>query len=449
MRFARLACPIVLTALLSACADDERNPFDPQADAVPPALTSLSVTEMENAVWVSWSASEPVRAVVEYDDPEGRMHSSYGGPRKSMAESGVTKLVAVRSGTSYDNLRVRLTDRVGNTATESVDGVDSFDTGTLDEEGLLFIAMIDVGWGDSFYLEAPDGTNCLIDAGHPQDGEVVRRFLLEDLGVTSLDFASMSHVHEDHVGGFYGDSFDGLDGLFVDETDNGVDPIFPVGTFLDILDKTPGTERNGPYRALEDALDDLGPNLGQHVLLETGASSEAGEAALEWGEGLRVDLLAAGRKPFLNPEHIYATEPGSVENNDSMIYRVQFGEFVMIFMGDGEFATEQFLQDRYPADFLRATVHKLGHHGSSDSNSERFLKIVDPVVGLVPNAVSENPGVEHPFVLRRLINLGADYYASDRVIANLDRAEPGVRGDVLLYTDGGAFTVIADNVRYE
>jgi hypothetical protein len=84
-----------------------------------------------------------------------------------------------------------------------------------------------------------------------------------------------------------------------------------------------------------------------------------------------------------------------------------------------------------------------------DSNSERFLRIVDPVVGLIPNAISENPGVEHPFVMKRLLNLGADYYASDRVIANRDRALSGVRGDVLIYTDGTSFTVVADNVRYE
>jgi hypothetical protein len=267
--------------------------------------------------------------------------------------------------------------------------------------------------------------------------------------VTSLDFVSMTHVHEDHIGGFYGESFDGIDGLFVDHPENMIlSPPFPVGTFLDIQDKTPGTERNGPYRSLLGALGSLGANLGSVAFLSAGATSDT-EPALEWGADVRVDLLSAGRKPYLLPDYIYGAEAGSVENNDSMVYRVQFGDFVMILMGDGEFTTEQYIQDHYPSEFLRATVHKLGHHGSMDSNSERFLRIVDPVVGLIPNAISENPGVEHPFVMKRLLNLGADYYASDRVIANRDRALSGVRGDVLIYTDGTSFTVVADNVRYE
>ena len=74
---------------------------------------------------------------------------------------------------------------------------------------------------------------------------------------------------------------------------------------------------------------------------------------------------------------------------------------------------------------------------------------VDPIVALITNAVSENPGVEHPFVLNRLLNRGTDYFASDRAIANRDRAESGVRGDILIYTDGTAFTVVADNVTFE
>jgi beta-lactamase superfamily II metal-dependent hydrolase len=118
-------------------------------------------------------------------------------------------------------------------------------------------------------------------------------------------------------------------------------------------------------------------------------------------------------------------------------------------MGDGEFATEQFLQDNYAHDFLKAHMLKLGHHGSNDANSERFLEVVDPVVAMITNAVSENPGVEHPYVLGRLRKRGTDYFASDRVIPNRDRAESGVRGDVLLWTDGSAFTIVADNVRFE
>jgi hypothetical protein len=222
-----------------------------------------------------------------------------------------------------------------------------------------------------------------------------------------------------------------------------------VGTFVDILDKTPGTV-NGPYQDLLETLEFLESvgRLERHVFLRSGESSLT-EASLQWGADLRVDLLAAGRKDYLLPDYILGAETGSVQNNDSMVYRVQYGSFVMILMGDGEFATEQYLQDHYAPEFLRTTMLKLGHHGSNDANSERWIRTADPVVAFIPNAVSENPGVEHPFVLNRLRNLGIDYYASDRVLPNRERSLPGVRGDVHLLTDGGAFTVLVDNVSYE
>jgi competence protein ComEC len=442
LRLVLLALPL----FLAACAEDERSPFDPNADIVAPSLVSLSIAAEGQAMYATWEASEPVRAVVEFENTgDGTISSAYSGSRE-FATSGVTKLVAVRSGTTYDNVRVRLRDRAGNEAS-GVPATAEFTTGTIADAPLFFFAMIDVGWGDSLYLEAPDGTNCLIDAGHPADGRVVRSFLTGQLGITALDFASMTHVHEDHIGGFYGDDFDNLAGLLATNADTTATGIFRIGTFLDILEKTPNS-LNNPYSDLLSVITLAGANVGQRVLLGPGASSET-EPALQWGEGLRVDLLAAGRKDFLLPDFILSAEPGSVQNNDSMVYRVQYGDFVILLMGDGEFATEQYLENTYPRELLKATILKLGHHGSNDANSERFLNVVDPVVGLIPNAVSENPGVEHPYVMNRLRDRGTDYFASDRVIANRDRAESGVRGDVLIYTDGGAFTVIADNIRYE
>ncbi|MBZ0268089.1 hypothetical protein K8I85_08030 [bacterium] len=445
MRSLRLVF-LALPLLLAACADDERSPFDPSADRTAPALLSLTIAAQDQAMYATWEATEPVRAVVEFENAaDGTFSNAYAGSR-DFATSGVVKLVAVRSGTMYENVRVRLRDRAGNEAS-GVPETTEFTTGTVADAPLFFFAMIDVGWGDALYMEAPDGTNCLIDAGHPVDGRAVRNFLMGQLGITELDFASMTHVHEDHIGGFYGDDFDNSAGLLAVNADTTTSGIFRIGTFLDILEKTPNS-LNNPYGDLLAVITSAGANVGQRVLLGPGASSDT-EPALQWGEGLRVDLLASGRKDFLLPDFILSAEPGSVQNNDSMVYRVQYGDFVMLLMGDGEFATEQYLENTYPRDLLQATILKLGHHGSNDANSERFLNVVDPVVGLITNAVSENPGVEHPYVLNRLRSRGTDYFASDRVIANRDRAESGVRGDVLIYTDGGAFTVIADNVSYE
>lgn len=441
----RLAPPLACAALLlSACASDERSPFDPAADREPPALVAFEIITENQHVYAAWQASEPVHAVVEYACPaDGTWRYSYPAGHDETA-SGLIKLLKLAPGAAYEDVRVRMRDRAGN-VTLAAPETDSFTPAAVAADDLFLFAMIDVGWGDALYLEAPDGTNCLVDAGHPADGLKVRWFLQTYLDVQALDFASLSHVHEDHVGGFYGDDFDALDGLFQDNG-GGNDPI-PVGTFLDFTDKTPGT-LNGPYDNLIGALGTMGTAFGVRVELPVGASS-ASEPALRWGGGVRVDLLSAGKKGFLLPDFALVDAIGSVQNNDSMVYRVQYGDFVLLLMGDGEFATEQFLQNRWPLDFLRADVLKLGHHGSNDANSERFLDVVDPRVALVTNAVSENPGVEHPFVLGRLRKRGTDYFASDRVVPNRDRAESGIRGDVLIYTDGGPFTFVVDNIVFE
>jgi competence protein ComEC len=435
--------------LVAGCADDERNPFDPNADSTPPSLVAVSVTTAENGTqaWVEWQADEPVRAVVEYgDSPSALWRHSYSRARE-YATSGRARLLTAQPGRSYA-YQVRMWDRALNESVLLLPSVPALDVpATLADEPLLLLAMVDVGWGDAIYLEIPDAdasdgfANVLIDAGHPQDGVVVRRFL-ERRGVTALDFAGLTHIHEDHVGGWYGDVFQSLDGLI--QSNGGGGSRYPIGTFVDFLDKT---DENGPYRNLDAALD-AHPFLGAHVYLEWGATSASHPSALGWGNA-SVHLLAAGRKPYLIPDHALESNAGSVENNDSMVYRVQYGDFVAILTGDAEFASEQFIENAFSPEYVRADVLKIGHHGSNDASSERWVDFVEPLVALVPNAVRENPGVEHPFVLNRLRNRGIDYYASDRVIPNRPRDLPGVRGDVLVYTDGGDWTVVVENVDYE
>jgi competence protein ComEC len=440
--FARFAWPVCLVTSLCSCAEREDSVFDPAADRTPPELLTFGVETVGQQAYATWTASEPVRATVEYGPAPDECHRhSYSGSAM-YAQAGVVKLVGAQGNTTY-SYRVRMRDRAGNEAAAARPDSSSFTTGTTaGTSELLLFAMIDVGWGDALFLRAPDGTETLIDAGHPQDGKRVADVLLSLLGVSDhhLDFASMTHVHEDHIGGFYGDQYnpDLFPGLLSD---------FSVGTFIDLRDKT---VVNGPYVSLASELQRAVHSgvVGRHVMVGCGESSET-QTALQWGDGVRVDVLAAGGKEFLLPDFILAEATDSVINNDSIVYRVQYGGFVMLLMGDGEFAAEQFLENRYSPDFLRASVLKLGHHGSNDANSERFLEMVDPLVGLITNAVSENPGVENPLVLSRLRERGIDYFASDRAIPNRERRLPGVRGDIVLYTDGDAFTVIAENIRYE
>jgi competence protein ComEC len=55
----------------------------------------------------------------------------------------------------------------------------------------------------------------------------------------------------------------------------------------------------------------------------------------------------------------------------------------MLLVGDAELPEEQWLLDNTPAEWLRADVLKVGHHGSRTSSGAAFLDAVRPHLALV------------------------------------------------------------------
>ena len=72
-----------------------------------------------------------------------------------------------------------------------------------DFEGKLVVNFIDVGQGDSIFLEFPNGKNMLIDAGENYESETVQSFI-NSKGYFSLDYVVGTHPHTDHIGGLRG-----------------------------------------------------------------------------------------------------------------------------------------------------------------------------------------------------------------------------------------------------
>ena len=66
--------------------------------------------------------------------------------------------------------------------------------------GSLRVSYIDVGQGDSIFIELPNGQTMLIDAGEPEYGDEVAAYI-KDLGYATVDYVVASHPHSDHIGG--------------------------------------------------------------------------------------------------------------------------------------------------------------------------------------------------------------------------------------------------------
>lgn len=90
------------------------------------------------------------------------------------------------------------------------------------------------------------------------------------------------------------------------------------------------------------------------------------------------DNVAKKEDPFLH--YLLPVREAADENDRSIITYFSHDGFSWLFTGDASSQVELQLLDNYS---LQADVLKLGHHGSSTSSDPRFLKAVNPAIGIV------------------------------------------------------------------
>lgn len=96
---------------------------------------------------------------------------------------------------------------------------------------------------------------------------------------------------------------------------------------------------------------------------------------------------------------VFFFPPVEQDSNSSVVTKIVLGNFSMLFTGDASYESEK----EYIKKFnLRATVLKVGHHGSNTATSEEFLESVAPKVAVI--SVGKNNIFGHPSedVLQRL-----------------------------------------------
>lgn len=104
-------------------------------------------------------------------------------------------------------------------------------------------------------------------------------------------------------------------------------------------------------------------------------------------------------------------------NNNSIVCKLNYKNFSMLFSGDiEEIAEKQILQEyKNSLQVLNSTVLKVGHHGSKTSSTKDFIESVKPKFALI--GVGENNKFGHPNddVIERLKNLGSKIYRTDQM----------------------------------
>jgi competence protein ComEC len=213
--------------------------------------------------------------------------------------------------------------------------------------GMLEVTALDVGQGDTIFVASPIGGTMLIDAGGPVGRGAATPTSSFDIGeevvapylwlrhLRRLDVVVLTHAHSDHMGGMPAVLRD----LRPRELWLSIEPAHAPGLL-----------------ALLAEAQSLGIRV-RHL--------QAGEQ-FAWS-GLTTTVLA--------PEAGYAN-PGTPNNDDSLVLRLDDQRASVLLEGDAERSSEDTMLAR--GRLAPVTLLKVGHHGSLTSTNPEFLAAVQP-----------------------------------------------------------------------
>ena len=98
-------------------------------------------------------------------------------------------------------------------------------------------------------------------------------------------------------------------------------------------------------------------------------------------------------------------------NEDSVVLRLTYGDFSVLYTGDIGFQSEyELIRIGTPVD---SDILKVGHHGSAYSTSTEFLEAVSPDISVISVAQYNRYGHPSPDTIARLYDYGCDIRRTD------------------------------------
>jgi competence protein ComEC len=232
--------------------------------------------------------------------------------------------------------------------------------------------------------------------------------------IQQLDYFIATHPHRDHIGGAAA-VIKSVKVLNI--IDNGLGPVMlPGANAKPALDKvapktvpvalTKEPSRGGKKpKSPTQFYDDY-----EEALKQSGAHFEKAEA------GRKYDLGGGARLTILAPTEPYFTKDklktgGNEPNANSIVARLDYGDFSLMLPGDAEEQSEQRMLGKELE--LQAKVLKVAHHGSKYATSNDFLKRVHPEVAIISDGEWNRYGHPWQAVLDRLKAANIKVYRTD------------------------------------
>lgn len=245
----------------------------------------------------------------------------------------------------------------------------------------LTIYFIDVGQGDSTLIVTPNHKTILIDGGGTEfesDFDIGKQTLLpEILGqrITKIDYLLISHFDSDHVGGL----LTVLESLKVKNA---------------IISRQIKESEN--YKKFLKIVKDKKINV---MIVK-----KDDEICIE--KNLKIDVLWPKREQITD----------NVLNNNSIVAKVIYNNFSILFTGDIEkVAEENIIREYKDTNLLTSNIIKIAHHGSKTSSTEGFLNLVNPKIALIGVGRDNKFGHPNEETIQRLKNMKVKIYRTDEM----------------------------------
>ena len=239
----------------------------------------------------------------------------------------------------------------------------------------LKVHFLDVGQGDSIFIELPTNETILIDASIKDASDKIIKYLKEENG-SKIDYVFATHPHSDHIGGM-----------------SAVIKAFDIGQIY--MPKAVTTTKT--YENLLLTIKD------KNLKIKT---AKAGNTIIDTDD-LKLVVLAPNQDSY---ESL---------NNYSIVLKLTYKEKSFLFTGDAETLSEKEITGDVEADVL-----KVGHHGSRTSTSQAFLNKVNPSYAVISVGLNNDYKHPHQEVLDRLEKKNIKIYRTDQ------------NGDIIFTTDG-------------
>ena len=249
--------------------------------------------------------------------------------------------------------------------------------------GTLRVNYIDVGQGDSIFIQLPNNETMLIDAGEAYKSDNVINYL-NNLGITKIDYVIGTHPHTDHIGG-------------LEEVIN----TFDIGSIY--MPRASSTSKT--YEDLLTTISSKGLKV---------KTAKSGVVVLD-EDNLKLEFIAPNSDSY------------SELNNYSAVLKLTYLDNTFLFMGDAETLSEEEITSEIKADVI-----KVGHHGSDSSSSLEFVKKVSPEYAII--MVGEGNSYNHPYqsIIDRYESVGAKVLRTDldgNIICDCDGSTVTCDGD--------------------